>query len=160
MKYLLIIGCSQRKNQSPELLPAIDRYDGPTYQCLRNFRNTVVFSSNNGFPYNLRILILSAKYELIFPETAIPDYDFKMTMQRAQDMAIDVQFDLIRCLEFYNIAYGGTDEVFINLGKTYRRTLEGFSWGLIRTMEATGGIGLKTQQMKAWLERVSEEVTQ
>ena len=148
MKSLLIIGCSQRKIQSPGLLPAMDRYDGPTYRCLRKFRDTF------GFPNHLRILILSAKYNLIFPETEIADYDLKMTLSRAKDMAIDVQCDLIRCLVFHDIAYGGTDQVFINLGKTYRQALDGFNWGTISTMEASGGIGLKTQQMKVWLERL------
>lgn len=148
MNSLLIIGCSQRKIQSPGEIPAIDRYDGPTYRCLRKFRD------DYGFPNNLRILILSAKYTLIFPETHIANYDLKMTLSRASRMAVAVQCDLIRCLEFYQIAYGGTDQVFIHLGKTYMRTLEGFGWGTISTMEASGGIGQKNEQMKAWLERV------
>ena len=148
MNSLLIIGCSQRKIQSSGEIPAMDRYDGPTYRCLRKFRDTF------GFPDNLRILILSAKYNLIFPETHIADYDMEMTRQHAKDIAVDVQCDLIRCLIFYDMAYGGTDQVFINLGKNYMRTLEGFNWGTISTMEASGGIGLKTQQMKAWLERL------
>lgn len=154
---VLIISCSQRKIQSPGLLPAIDRYDGPTYRCLRKFRDTYRYPNNHGFPNWLRIVILSAKYGLIFPETEIADYDLKMTLPRAADMAIDVQCDLIRCLVFHDIAYGGTDEAFMNLGKTYRRTLEGFNWGTISTMEATGGIGEKTQQMKTWLERLLSE---
>ena len=154
---VLIIGCSERKIQSPGEIPAIERYDGPTYRCLRKFSDTSKFPNNFGFPYNLRILILSAKYNLIFPETYIADYDQKMTLARAKDIAVDVQCDLIRCLKFYRIAYGGTDQVFINLGKTYKRTLEGFHWGTIATMEASGGIGLKTQQMKAWLHRINEE---
>ena len=147
MTNLLIIGCSERKIEAPGEIPAIDRYDGPTYRCLRKFRD------NYGFPNNLRILILSAKYNLIFPETHIANYDLKMTLARAKDMAIDVQCDLIRCLVFYDIAYGGTDQVFINLGKTYRQALDGFNWGPISTMEASGGIGLKIQQMKTWLMR-------
>ena len=149
---VLIISCSQRKVQSLGEIPAIERYDGPTYRCLRKFRTD--HPSNSGFPHHLRILILSAKYGLIFPKTEIADYDLKMTLSRAKAIAVDVQCDLIRCLEFYDIAYGGIDQVFINLGKNYRRTLEGFHWGTISTMEATGGIGLKTQQMKTWLERL------
>ena len=148
MNYLLIISCSQRKIETAGVLPAIDRYDGPTYRCLRKFRDTF------GFPKNLRILILSAKYQLIFPETEIENYDDKMTRARAESIAGGVQIDLKRCLDFYQIAYGGTDQVFINLGKTYMHTLDGFHWGPISTMEASGGIGLKTQQMKAWLERL------
>lgn len=158
--YLLIISCSQQKVQSDErfpsdgLLPAIDRYDGPTYRCLRKFRDVNV---DNKFPNNLRILILSAKFGLIHPETEIPVYDLKMTAERAEEIRHEVKLDLYHCLHFYKIAYGGMDQVFINLGKTYRQTLDGFHWGTISTMEASGGIGLKTQQMKAWLERLAEE---
>ena len=150
--YLLIIGCSERKIQSPVEIPAMDRYDGPTYRCLRKFRAVNV---DNKFPDNLRILILSAKFGWIHPETEIPAYDLKMTTERAKEMAPDVQKDLWQCLFFYQIAYGGMDQVFINLGKIYMRTLDGFHWGLISTMEASGGIGLKTQQMKAWLQRIN-----
>lgn len=151
---LLIISCSERKIESPGEIPAIDRYDGPTYRCLRKFSDTSKFPNNHGLPYNLRVLILSAKYHLIFPETHIANYDLKMTLERAREIAVDVKLDLARCLQFYQIAYGGTDQVFINLGKTYMKTLDGFHWGTISTMEASGGIGLKTQQMKTWLERL------
>ena len=33
--YLLIISCSQRKVETSEPLPALERYDGPTYRTLR-----------------------------------------------------------------------------------------------------------------------------
>ena len=152
--YLLIISSSQRKIQSPETLAAIDRYDGPAYRCLRKFRS----EQDGKLPKNLRILILSAKYGLIFPETEIHDYDLKMTAERAEIIRSDVHQNLSQCLYFYQIAYGGMDQVFINLGKTYRRTLDGFHWGLLPTLEATGGIGQKTSQMKAWLERIEEQI--
>lgn len=154
MNYLLIISCSQRKVGTDGLVPAIDRYDGPTYRCLRKFRDT---NLDNRFPNNLRILILSAKFGLIHPETEIPAYDLKMTTERAEEIRHEVKLDLYHCLHFYKIAYGGMDQVFINLGKTYRQTLDGFHWGTLSTMEASGGIGLKTQQMKAWLERLKSE---
>ncbi|MDE0013903.1 MAG: peroxide stress protein YaaA [Candidatus Poribacteria bacterium] len=153
MNYLLIISCSQRKVETDGLLPAIDRYDGPTYRCLRKFRDA---NSDKKYPFptNLRILILSAKFGLIHPETEIPAYDLRMTTERAEEIRHEVKLDLYHCLHFYKIAYGGMDQVFINLGKTYMRTLDDFHWGTIATMEASGGIGLKTQQMKAWLERI------
>ena len=146
---LLLISCSQRKIGNEVLIPAIERYDGPTYRCLRKFRDA---HKDKALPNNLRILILSAKYQLIFPETEIVNYDFKMTAERAREIAPNVQKDLQQCLYFYSIAYGGTEEVFINLGKTYMQTLEGFDWACIKTLEASGGIGERTSQMKAWLE--------
>ena len=149
-KYLLIISCSQRKVATAEALPAIDRYDGPTYRTLRKFRS----EQDKKFPNNLRILILSAKYGLIFPETEIHNYDLKMTAERAEVIRAEVQQDLYQCLFFYQIAYGGMDQVFINLGKDYMRIFEGVDWERISTIEASGGIGLRTQQMKTWLERL------
>lgn len=149
MQYLLIIGCSQRKVESDEIfLPAIDRYKGPTYQCLRKLKR-------NGFSLGGRLdcLIISAKYGLIACQYPITDYDKKMTPACADFWKEQVQQNLRAVLESKS---GGYDEVFINLGEVYRRTLKGFHWGLISTMEASGGIGLKTQQMKTWLERINE----
>ena len=150
MQYLLIIGCSQRKVESTGLLPAIERYDGPTYRTLRK-----VFPDGH-LPDNLDIVIISAKHGLIECKQPIENYDQRMTPERADALAATVRDALQRKIiantdegtHFYIY-----DQVFINLGKTYRRTLEGFHFGLISTMEATGGIGLKTQQMKVWLER-------
>ena len=150
--HLLIISCSQRKVQTPEFLSAMDRYDGPTYRCLRKFRE----AQDGKFPNNLRILIISAKYGLLTPESEIEDYDLEMTAERAEEIRHEVKLDVYHCLYFYEIAYGGMHQVFINLGKTYRRILDGFHWGSISTMEASGGIGVRTQQMKAWLQRISE----
>lgn len=146
MNYLLLISCSQRKIETETLLPAIERYDGPVYRCLRKYRDTF-----NGFPNNLRILILSAKYRLIMPETEIDAYDFKMTADHAEVIGATVQSHLTQCFQFYNIAYGGMDEVFLNLGKTYMQTLDGFHWETTRTLEASGGIGQRVQQMRKWL---------
>jgi len=157
---LLIISCSQRKkvqhvrvlkgHPSVEVpLPAIEAYDGPVYRTLRKFRSE---QSENKLPNNLRVLILSAKYGLIFPETEIETYDLKMTAERAREMKLDVHIDLQRCLLFYEVAYRGLDEVFINLGKTYKLVLEGFAWENLSPTEASGGIGQRVSQMKTWLE--------
>ena len=81
MNSLLIISCSQRKIQTDKALPAIERYDGPTYRCLRKFREA---QTDKAFPNNLRILIISAKYGLIMPETEVRNYDMKMTAARAK----------------------------------------------------------------------------
>lgn len=147
MNHLLIIGCSQRKVESDKRLAAIDRYDGPTYRCLRKMRR-------EGYTHpNLDCQIVSARFGLISIYNPVPNYDQIMTPQRAEELRESVQYKLAAILELKSDGY---DQVFINLGKTYMRTLEGFQWGTIATMEATGGIGLKTQQMKAWLKRIRE----
>ena len=148
--YLLIISCSQCKVDTAGLLPAIDRYDGPTYRTLRKAKR------EERIPKNLEVLIISAKYGLFLPTTGIPNYDLKMMPVRAEAIRPQVQKELRKYLKFHEIFRGPIDQVFINLGKTYMRTLEGFHWGLVSTLEASGGIGLKTQQMKAWLERIAD----
>ena len=144
LNYLLIIGCSQRKVQSPGMIPAMDRYDGPTYRSLRKL------GREGRDPENLSILIISAQYGLITSHVEIEAYDQKMTPHRADELRPSIQGSLKPYLKAHNF-----DEVFINLGKAYRRTLDGFDWGTTPTIEvSTGGIGLKTSQMKAWLERL------
>ena len=144
MRYLLLISCSQRKVQSAETLQAIDFYDGPVYRTLRKLRR-------EGHMFeNLDVLIISAAYKLIESRTYISGYNKRMTPQRAAELLPEVQ----KRLQWYTNHYG-YDEVFINLGKTYMQTLDGFHWGLVSTLEASGGIGQRTSQTKAWLERIA-----
>ena len=152
MTYLLLISCSQRKLTTSAPLPAIERYDGPVYRCLRKYRDTF-----DGFPDNLDILILSAKYGLITLDGHIANYDCKMTDERADAISAKVQEELNKYLRMHSYFAGSIDEVFINLGKTYMQTIEGFHWHTIRTLEASGGIGQRTQQMKTWLHRIAED---
>ena len=147
MQYLLLISCSQRKVESAEPLPAIDRYDGPTYRCLRKMRRA------SGIPSALDIRIISAKYGLIHSHKPIGFYDQPMTPERADELRPHIQ-DELQLLVTISKSY---DQVFINLGKTYMRTLDGFHWRFISTMEASGGIGQRTSQMKVWLERIHKE---
>lgn len=128
-----------------EVLAAIERYDGPTYQILRKMRR-------EGFTFkNLDVLILSAKIGLLGCQQPIEDYNQRMTAKRADQLrpTIHAQLDFV-----IRSKKGGYNQVFIHLGKIYRSTLEGFHWGWISTLEAFGRIGQKNQQMKAWLERL------
>ena len=148
---LLIISCSQRKVSTPGLIPAIDLYDGPTYRTLRQFW------PDGHPPLNLDVVIISAKYGLLRCQQLIENYDQRMTMERAEKLRPEVQARLKALIQDKRecpFSLGAYDQVFINLGKTYMQTLEGFHWGLLSTLEASGGIGQKTSQMKAWLERM------
>ena len=146
--YLLIISCSQRKLDTSDTLAAIDRYDGMTYRILRKMRR------EGWTPDNLDVLILSAKYGLMPAGAPAENYDQKMTNARADELRESVQETL---KTYIDTREGGFEQVFINLGKAYMRTLEGFHWGLVSTMEASGRIGLKNSQMKAWLERINTQ---
>ena len=146
LRYLLIVGCSQRKRPDPGLLPAIERYDGVNFRVLRK-------AQREGYwPKNLEVLIVSAKYGLISAESLIENYDQKMTRARALALRSEVGADL----DFY-FQKKLYSEVFVNLGKLYMITLA-LSKGLAtldgRVRYATGGIGGKMSQMKKWLQDI------
>jgi cytoplasmic iron level regulating protein YaaA (DUF328/UPF0246 family) len=147
-QYLLIVACSHRKRSDPGLLPAIELYDGVNFRVLRR-------AQREGYwPKNLDVLILSAKYGLLKPNTLIEDYDLRMTLERAMALQPQVGADLDRYLE--RTSYS---EVFVNLGKIYKVALD--SSKRLRPLDrrvhyATGGIGEKMSQMKKWLQGVSD----
>ena len=143
MRYLLLISCSQRKRLNPDSRAAIDVYDGPVYRTLRKMQR------ERAVPTNLDVFIISAKYGLIACQKPIDSYDQKMTPERANELANEVQERLKA-----HIRIRAYNQVFINLGKTYMLTLDGFQWGLVSTLEASGGIGQRVSQTKAFLERI------
>ena len=147
MNCLLLISCSERKVLTPEPLPAIDRYDGPTYRTLRKMRR------EGDLPAGLEILIISAKYGLLPSDAPIEDYNRRMTPLRASQLRPIIQEEL---QSWMDRTQGGYDQVFINLGKDYMRTLQGFHWGLTTTFCASGGIGQRVSQMKTWLARFAQ----
>lgn len=79
MTDLLIMMCSKSKRKLQNS-PAIDVYNGTRYMMLRKRR-----------PDDLRILIVSAKYGLIEPDTEISWYDKIMTREKAQDELKEIQ---------------------------------------------------------------------
>ena len=78
MKRLLNLSCSQRKRHDSGLLPAVERYDGPTFRLLRRYQAK---SSDH-----LDVYVLSVLLGLIHSEETIPNYDQKMTPQRALEL--------------------------------------------------------------------------
>jgi hypothetical protein len=138
MPRLLILACSQRKRSDRNALPAFERYTGVNFQILHKLRREHAFPSD-----------LSAKYGLLSPETPICAYDLKMTERRATELCAQVSSDLDRHLQEKKY-----DSVFVNLGKAYLNTLALSSeLKQCNVQYATGGIGSKMKQMKAWILR-------
>jgi len=141
MPRLLILACSARKRLDRSALPAIERYDGVNFRILKKLQR------EHAFPHDLDVLILSAKYGLLRPETPIEVYNLKMTEARAAELCARVSCDLDRHLREKKY-----DSIFVNLGKTYLNAL-----ALSRKLKqckvqyATGGIGSKMKKMKAWI---------
>lgn len=146
-RYLLIVACSQRKREDPGLLPAIDRYDGVNFRVLRKAKR------EGYWPHNLDVLILSAKYGLVQPDTPIDYYDLRMTRQGALALQRDASTDLDA-----HLAQTDYRQVFINMGRTYLVALAQSTQMRRQTQKicyATGGIGAKMADMKGWLQSLS-----
>jgi hypothetical protein len=108
---LLILSCSQRKRQDEEPLPAVERYDGPTFRVLRRFLREKTSAAPD-------ILVLSAEFGLISSAMTIPDYDQRMTKRRAQEIKPLVVASLKRTLSTQT--YG---EALVLVGADYLEAL-------------------------------------
>ncbi len=106
---LLLLSCSQRKLPSPDLLSALERYDGPPFRVLRKFLREIPSEATL-----LDTYVLSAKYGLIDISEFIPTYDCKMEPQRARELQPEVLSKLDYLLK--NRKY---THFHMNLGKMY-----------------------------------------
>ena len=141
---LLLLGCSQSKVRTCGRLPAFQRYDGPAYRVFRKFLRE---HPDADLPVDL--YILSAQYGLISGDILIPDYDLRMTAERAAKLkpAVKRSLDLILSLHSY-------DEIFVAMGKVYREALMDLLPSGPRVVVADGKIGEKSAALYRWL-RVS-----
>src|SRR5204863_677628 len=121
------------------------RYNGMVYRIKRKTRREGYWLRNTD------VLIVSAQYGLISEDTPIGRYDQKMTKARSLELQQSVSCFLDEMLK-----EGHYDEIFINVGKMYMRSVGASteldqvrSAGIVT--EATGGIGMRLQQMKGWL---------
>lgn len=139
---LLILACSQRKRPHPCLLAAIDRYDGPTFRVLRRSLRTEL-------PHTTDVYILSAEFGLIPASQPTPNYDRRMTIERARALRPSVVTELNKV--FTNSDYV---KVFICMGQIYLNALEGFDESAPPsdvTWAVTGSLGRRLSQLHDWL---------
>lgn len=142
LRSLLIVSCSQRKRPDPGLLPAIDRYDGPTFRVLRRYLKEQPSAQ-------LDIFILSAKFGLIPANQLIPNYDQRMTLLRAQELHPDVIAKL-RCI----LSSKSYQELYICMGQNYLRILVGYKTLISSELSikvSAGSLGIKLAELHFWL---------
>lgn len=155
MKRCLIIGCSNTKKETPQEIPALERYDGPPFRVLRRFLSTVPATAPHR---QLAVYVLSAEFGLISGSKAIPIYDRRMTTARAETLREGVLEDFKT-----EIASQAFDELFLSMGKTYQTALAGYKNLLPSTTKvlvSQGGSGLKLTELKRWLTGASESPQQ
>jgi len=139
---LLIVSCSQRKRSDPGLLPAIDRYDGPTFRVLRRF-----LKEQPSAP--LDIFILSAKFGLISHNQPIPNYDQRMTPSCAQELQPSVMSELRHILSSQSY-----QKFCICMGKDYLLALDGYNTLISSDLSikvVASSPGKKLAELHSWL---------
>ena len=142
--YLLIVGCSQKKDQSPYPMKALDRYEGVNFKVIKKFRR------ERTLPANLDILIISAQYGLLKLDSYIEDYDVRMTEKRASNLRNDIMNEMKKILSTREYK-----EIFVNLGKDYLPAITGIeNIAVCPVVYAQGRIGEKMRSMKKWITRV------
>lgn len=139
MKRLLILSCSQRKRFSPELMPAIERYDGPAFRLVRGFLKQQ--------PSKIDILILSSFFGLIRPNKHIPHYDNFLSKQRA----CEIQPQVARSLQRICATKAMSPPLFLCMGKTYRDIVLESVPKHAPVQYARGSIGMQLVALHAWL---------
>lgn len=145
-RHLVILGCSQKKLTSAGVLPAIERYNGPTYQVLRSFLR------HSAWPESLSVGVLSARYGLIGGLAPIEYYDQRMDWTRALELrgaATDTLYNWGR----------GHAHLTLVLGKDYLQALnlEVLEEKGLRPVVVSGGIGVKLSWWSLFLQGLRVE---
>ncbi len=143
-KRCLLLGCSRAKRQGSGLLPAIERYDGPSFRVLRRFLREKPDAAEQ-----LDVFILSAVHGLIHAQHPIPDYNQMMTPQRA----IELHDSLFNCIVilFNNNVYSS---LCLSMSRVYLIALEGWSTLVPSETSVTlvnGPHGVKLARLQRWL---------
>jgi hypothetical protein len=151
---LLILSCSQRKRPNPELLPAIERYDGPAFRVLRRFLREKPSE-------RVDVSILSAKFGLVPHDLPIPDYDMRMTPARARSLRQHVSSEFAHLVDARSYK-----DVFVLAGRDYLEAFDPGAFSIARPVNikaSRGSLGEKLTELHIWLHGrppPSEGVTQ
>jgi hypothetical protein len=136
---LVVLGCSATKFEIAGQVPAVHLYDGPIYRILRSHLRT------NGWPRNLSVGVLSAKYGLIGGLATIRSYDQRMTARRAEFLRCGVSETLAEFAQ-------GQKEVHLVLGKDYMRAIDPANLEAKTSVSrAEGPIGRKLEHFSRFL---------
>jgi hypothetical protein len=145
MQRFLILSCTERKRHDQELLPAVERYDGPSFRLLRRFRKQTTES--------IEVYILSAQFGLIHCEEPIPYYDQMMTPQRSTELKPQISE---RFQQIFGSAHHGNrkrSQLLFCMGKLYFNVLkESMPTGIL-VEHAPGPIGKQLSKLHQWLYR-------
>lgn len=141
---LLILSCSQKKRSTKDLLPALERYDGPAFRVLNKFHRTN--TSSEKLP---DVYIMSARYGLIPSNKPIPFYDQKISSQRI----LELQEPTLKKLD-HLLTDNQYIESFLSMSKNYLRVLDGYdslTSANHNVIVSEGSMGCKLAELRHWL---------
>lgn len=138
-KRLLILGCADRKRESDGPLPALDRYDGPSYRVLRKFLR------DYQWPEDMSVAVLSAQHGLFGVLKGIEDYNKRMDPATARAQASE-------CSRILRKWASSHRSVHVSLGKDYMPAVQpGLEMLELEQEVFDGPIGQKLHQLKTFL---------
>lgn len=142
---LLLMACTATKLAAPHPIPAIQRYDGPSFRILRKWQRAYPDLAGQ-----LDVLILSAKLGLISSEQPIENYNQRLTRERAAVL----QPLISAALQRFVAEHGPYAATLLHLGRDYVPAIapEELRSELFGTLTRTsGGIGIRLRHISAWL---------
>lgn len=143
MSRCLILSCTQLKNEAKGQLPAIERYNGPTFRVLRKFLRDAP-----PVVRDVNVYVLSAQYGMISGTTLTEYYDLRMTTTRALELRDAVLDKLV------NVFSNDFEDTLILLGRDYLQAIEGFEAMIPKATHITilnTTAGRQLSALKAWL---------
>lgn len=147
---LLVLGCSKAKTNTTEPLPAIERYDGPTFRMVRK----MFF---DGLHLDVDLAVLSGKYGFLQPSSRIPNYDFRLLPGGPPPAEAGTwRQDLLK-----QVGSRHYKEVFLAMGPDYRRALGELhvKYGRTKFQTSEGTNGTRLAQTKRWIISKSNRAT-
>lgn len=142
MSRLLILSCSANKRQDFGLLPAIERYDGPSFRVLRRFLALHPADRPD-------TVVLSAGFGIVNSDEDIPYYNQRLTTERMQALQPAVT-DAVE----QRLLAKPYDEIFVYGGSLYARLLDpalARAAAHVKVQAATGTLGRKLSELHDWL---------
>lgn len=144
---LLVMACTATKRSEPSLLPAGERYDGPSFRLLRRWQR-----EHPAAAARLDVFILSAAFGFISADQLIPDYNQRLTPAGAAKLHDEVLCGVGSVVT--RVTFTGA---YLSAGRLYRSIFgcsspaDVFAPVPLRLPPAGLGIGGQLASLKAWL---------
>lgn len=147
---LLVLGCSKTKSDAPGEIPAMDRYQGTLHKILRKSGKADLDAGK------LDIVFISGLCGFLHASTLIPNYDQKLTVTRARDLARAVSSDMQEWACGENLDdHKQFDEVAICLSRTYKIAIQHVNFKLLfwgaKIIDIDGDLMAMAAGLRDWL---------